>query len=365
VWVGRYVEPTLDNGTLRTVLRARIIGPCAEISKSAAQATLQEWLRPLNAGVHTPLEAADFQTFHDKWVRDLLPTYRASTRDFYQSTARRWILPYFTGDRLVDIRPADVQQFINLFAAKYSRSALRHIRATLNCLFETAKAWHYLRENPAEGLKLPGGTAVQRATVLTPAQVATVLNHLTEPTRTMAVIAALTGVRESEVFALQRGDFDFARNTVTIARRLYRGKIDAPKTAKSAREIPLHPAAIDAVRTLPDVGPYLFLAPDGSGGAALEHKTRRAFVATARARGIPAFTWRSFRRSAESAMHKGGVSLKAQQAVLGHSNPNMTLVYAETDPEAMRGAVGELGKLIFPNLSQNNPPGPQPEKVSL
>jgi integrase len=51
-------------------------------------------------------------------------------------------------------------------------------------------------------------------------------------------------------------------------------------------------------------------------------------------------------------MHKQGVPLKAQQAVLGHSNPNMTLVYAETDEAATREAVSELGKLIFPKLSQ-------------
>ena len=31
-------------------------------------------------------------------------------------------------------------------------------------------------------------------------------------------------------------------------------------------------------------------------------------------------------------------------------NPNMTLVYAETDEAAMRQAVAELGKLIFPKL---------------
>jgi integrase len=51
-------------------------------------------------------------------------------------------------------------------------------------------------------------------------------------------------------------------------------------------------------------------------------------------------------------MHSHGVSLKAQQGVLGHSNPNMTLVYAETDEAAKREAVEELGKLIFPKFSQ-------------
>jgi 8-oxo-dGTP pyrophosphatase MutT (NUDIX family) len=51
-------------------------------------------------------------------------------------------------------------------------------------------------------------------------------------------------------------------------------------------------------------------------------------------------------------MHSHGVSLKAQQALPGHSNPNMTLVYAETDETAKREAVEELGKPIFPKFSQ-------------
>jgi hypothetical protein len=49
-------------------------------------------------------------------------------------------------------------------------------------------------------------------------------------------------------------------------------------------------------------------------------------------------------------MPKSGISLKASQAVLGRSNPNTTLVYAETDEAAKRQA--GLGRLIFPKLSQ-------------
>lgn len=343
------MEPILDNGKIRRVYRHRVIGPCAEISKGNARATLQNWLRPLNEGRHTPIESVSFADYHAKWERDLLPTYRESTRQFYQSTAQRWVLPYFTTWLLTDIRPVDIQQFINLFAAKYSRSVLKHVRATLNCLFGTAVDWQYLHENPAVHLKLPEGRAVARASVLTPAQLARVIEQLGEPHRTMAKIAALTSIRESELFAL-RWD-DFANGVLTVRRKIYRGHVGEVKSAKAAREIPLHPvvqAAVGALALTHRHGPYLFLQTDGSGEAALEHRTRVAFTEVATQLGIPRFTWRSFRRSAESAMHRSGVSLKAQQAVMGHSNPNMTLVYAETDEQAKREAVTELGKLIFP-----------------
>ena len=352
VWVARYLEPVLDNGKVRSVLRSKVIGACTEISKSAARKILQGWLRPLNEGLHTLVESTSFQEFFEKWERDLLPAYRESTRYFYKSTAERWILPYFKDYRTADITPSDVQQFINLFGGKYSTSVLKHVRATLNCLFQTAVDWHYLKENPASKLRLPEGLPATKAKVLSPEQMSMVIGRLSDPYRTMVMISVTTAMRESELFALGDEDFDLGVGTVTIQRRLYRGKLGRVKTKKSERGLPLCPEVVEAVRNLRHEGPFLFLEPDGSGEASLEHKARDEFNKVAEALGITHFTWRSFRRSAESAMHNNKVPLKAQQAVMGHSSPNMTLEYAETDEVSKRQAVEELGKLIFPKFSQ-------------
>jgi integrase len=306
----------------------------------------------MNEGMHTPVESAGFQEFYEKWERDLLPTYRESTRQFYKSTAQRWILPHFKDYRTADITPSDVQQFVNLFGGKYSVSVLKHVRATLNCLFQAAVDWRYLKECPASRLRLPEGLAVTRAKVLQPEQLSRVIGELGEPYRTMAMIAATTGLRESELFALKIEDFDLASGVLTIQCRIYNGKLGDLKTEKSHRGLPLCPEVVDAVRGLSHSGSFLFLEPDGSGESSLGHHTRDEFTKVAKALGIPHFTWRSFRRSAESAMHNNKVPLKAQQAVMGHSNPNMTLAYAESDEVSKRQAVEELGKLIFPKFSQ-------------
>jgi hypothetical protein len=84
--------------------------------------------------------------------------------------------------------------------------------------------------------------------------------------------------------------------------------------------------------------------------AAVEAAGFREFCRKREADSLAHFTWRSLRGSAEGVMAKSGISLKASQAVLGRSNPNTTLVYAETDEAAKRQA--ELGRLIFPELSQ-------------
>jgi integrase len=352
VWVARYSEPVLDNGKVRNVLRARILGLCSEMTKSAARLALDTLLRPMNEGVYRAMEKpVGFQVFYEKWQCDLLPTFRESTRAFYQGTAARWIQPYFADWQLADIRPEELQRFINVFRDRYSLSVLKHIRATLRCLFSTAVTWRYLRENPMVGVRLPQGKPVHRASVLRPEEMARVIGYLTEPYRTMAIVAAVTGMRESEVFGLQWDDFDFERMVVKVQRRLYRGKMAEPKTAKSTRELPLHPAVAAALCQLPRRGEYVFASPRG-GIYEPCAVVRKHFKPAAEKLGLASFTWRSFRRSAESAMHGAGVSLKARQEILGHSNPNMTLVYAETNEAGKRGAVEELGRLIFPNLSQ-------------
>ena len=80
--------------------------------------------------------------------------------------------------------------------------------------------------------------------------------------------------------------------------------------------------------------------------------TKRVFRPLAKTLKIPAFSWRSFRRSAETALHTGGVPLKVQQQILGHSNPSMTLLYADPDIAERRKAMSQLDALLLPNVAK-------------
>ena len=56
---------------------------------------------------------------------------------------------------------------------------------------------------PAASLRLPQGLEVKRASVLPPEKVSMLIGQLSEPYRTLVMIAATTGLRESELFALK------------------------------------------------------------------------------------------------------------------------------------------------------------------
>jgi integrase len=130
---------------------------------------------------------------------------------------------------------------------------------------------------------------------------------------------------------------------------------DAPKTEGSEREIPYGDLVREALERLADserkAPGFLFVTALGNLFTAQE-VTKRVFRALAQALRIPAFTWRSFRRSAETALHTGGVPLKVQQEILGHSNPNMTLLYADPDIADRRKVLGRLDALLLPTVAK-------------
>ena len=83
----------------------------------------------------------------------------------------------------------------------YAPSVLRHIRATLSQVFSVAREWGYTNNNPALGVRLPPKRSVLPKVTYKPEEVRQLLFSLPERYRTMAVLAAVAGVRASELFA--------------------------------------------------------------------------------------------------------------------------------------------------------------------
>jgi integrase len=72
-------------------------------------------------------------------------------------------------------------------------------------------------------------------------------------------------MRPGELFALEWTDVDFKANRIDVQRRLYRGRLDIPKSNKT-RRIALPPPARDALLRQPTRGQALvFLSKDERG----------------------------------------------------------------------------------------------------
>ena len=167
----------------------------------------------------------------------------------------------------------------------HAPSVLRHIRATLSQVFSVAREWGYIDNNPAFRCQTAPKRNVLPKVSYKPEEVRQLLLALPERYRTIAVLAAVTGVRASELFALSWADIDFEQRAIHIRRSFYRGQFGPPKSKASERVIALGPGltellALQRQRTTAD--PRALVFPNAV-GKPYEPKPRAASSAACHA----------------------------------------------------------------------------------
>ena len=357
VWVARWREDVLlPDGTAGRILRSHVLGKVCHIpTRREARQLMNSLLRPTNYGLRKPHSTMLFGDFARRWEEAVLPTYRASTRNFYRDILRRHLVPRFAQHRLCDILTPDLQIFLNQKAERYAPSVLYHIRATMSRACASAKEWGYLEHNPASGVRLPHKHPIRPKVTLQPAELRAILDRLEEPHRTMVLLIAVTGMRISELLGLQWPDIDFGRRLIHIRRTFYRGYFGLPKTQASERVIPMTDGLFLALQRHQrhlkrNTLALVFPNADGKPYEAANLLRRLLHPALAKC-GLPKTGWRVFRRSVATALSEMREPVRTTQQVLGHSSPHTTLAfYIQSVEESQRRAISKLERIMFPSV---------------
>ncbi len=249
---------------------------------------------------------------------------------------RRHILPRLGDLPLSAVTRSDVQGLVKALeaAGKQPRTVLSVYRVAAK-LFGSAVDDRKIAVSPCRKIGLP---RVDDAEVHPPTveQVATMADAVPEAVRALVVLLAGSGVRIAEALALKPSDVDFLRRTLRVERQRNRdGNVAPPKTAKSARTVPLAQVVVDelaahlARRTV--ASEWLFPATDGG---PLEYMGWYQVWETAKAKaGERDLVTHDLRHFTASALIAGGASVKLVQSVLGHSSAVITLsTYAHMWP---------------------------------
>jgi integrase len=131
-----------------------------------------------------------------------------------------------------------LQDFLEQSAKNCGRSVVDHLRFRLRSIFELAVAEGVVDRNPAAALFRPRETKPCREKkVLTHADSSAMLGVLDPREQIIARLATWEGMRPGEILALKIGDAQ--EDCVWVRRRLYRGRIGAPKTDRSQRQVGL------------------------------------------------------------------------------------------------------------------------------
>jgi integrase len=131
-----------------------------------------------------------------------------------------------------------LQQYLEQKAATgCSFSVVAHLRWDLRAIFRLAAQDGVLASNPAELLYTPPRVASPSRRVLSAKQVQQILQVLDIREQLIVRLALFSGMRPGEILALQWKHA--AEDHVEVLHRLYRGKLDRPKSERSKRTVAL------------------------------------------------------------------------------------------------------------------------------
>jgi len=165
---------------------------------------------------------------------------KVSTARSYLQIINNHVRPKWGTTLLKDVKPAAVQDWLR----QLQRSSLTksHIKALMSRLFNKAMLWEVLEigANPMSLVEIRGASKrKRRPQILTVEQCSEVRSSLPQPYGTMLLVAQCTGLRISEILALQWGDVDFESLSMKVCRAVTRGVVDTVKTEYSEDELPL------------------------------------------------------------------------------------------------------------------------------
>lgn len=336
---GRWVAQWWEDGHRRN----KTLGKVRELTKSQAQDQLVAILPTAKCGSQTPSKEITFGDFVNETY---LPFYRrkwkASTTYSNLDRLRHHVTCEFGGRTLSSFTRDALQNFLDSKAAAgLSFSTVNHLRWDLKQIFELAVEDGYLPRNPAASLFTPREARRIEGRRMTWEEVRLLFSALDVRELAVCMLATIAGMRPGEIFALRWRHVKPDR--VEIEQRLYRGKIDTPKTEKSKRSVAVS-LALQSVtarwKSLSgDPGPESWVFPSEKMNTPLRKDNcwRRWIAPKLKAVGLEWVNFQVMRRTHASLMRELDIDPKVVADQLGHSLDVNLNVYTKTGLEARKG----------------------------
>jgi integrase len=324
-WVDTYV----NGERLR-----RKIGPdkrTAELAEKnlKIKAAQGEWL-----DIHTA-KRISFKAFCKEFSGRQTGKAPATVRS-YTIAIDRHLVPYF-GDRyLSEIRPKHIEDLLAEKTKDLKMSSVNLLLQHLKHILNAAVRWNYLKESPGRTIK-PLNVPEREPLYFSRDDLAALLQATRGRMRTLVILGANTGLRISEMLALEWGDVDFRQGVIKV-----RCDEDFTTKGKRNRDVFMNSTAREALQRHPRhiSGPLVFHTR--SGGSPNKTHIWRSFKKTLRSIGLGDYTLHTLRHTFGTQLAANGEDVRSIQELMGHSNIVTTMKYLHAAPSRMKRAVENL-----------------------
>jgi len=297
-------------------------------------------------GMPTTREKVTFETFALKTYLPSVQTHKKSVGTDI-SLLKNHLLPWFGRKLLLDIKPLDVQSFVNALSNKgLAPSSRNRILMLLKFMFNSAIKWEVsgVLSNPCKGIaELIENNKMER--FLTSDEAKCLRISISESTNPMlgpiVQLMMLTGCRKGEALNAKVSEFDFERSTWFLPN---------PKGGK-ARYIPMNERAVETAKSAillsqslsqnSHQSEYLFANPRT--GLPFEQIFSSWNTARKKA-GLSDLRMHDLRHSFASAMVNSGMTLYDVKEILGHANIKTTQRYAHLSNHRLRKAAESVSQ---------------------
>lgn len=277
-----------------------------------------------------------------------------ATRKAYGFYLDGWIVPKWGESSLSDIRTVAVEDWLKTVPlAPGSRAKIRNLMSTL---FNHAMRYEWTDRNP---MRLVRQSAKRLSTpdVLTAEEIGRLLGKLDGVYHMMTFLAAVTGLRVSELLALKWEDVDYEAGEIHLTRAIVCQHVGSLKTAASEKPVPMDAGLAAALLDwrgkclYNQDSDYVFASAEMKGkqplwpSSAMSKHIRPAAKLAGIAKHV---RWHVFRHSFATLLKGNGEDVKTVQESLRHADSKVTLdTYTQglmpVKREAQRKVIAMIG----------------------
>ncbi len=355
VWIFRWRELNRDG---KRINRKVVLGTVEEYPTQSAAEKAIAGLR-LEINKETPRQFLQPLT-----VEQLVAHYREkelaeddtrkaySTREAYRCYLANWIVPRWGSYLLGDVKTVAVEDWLGtLPLANGTKAKLRNL---MSALFNHAMRYEWWDRNPIS-LVRQSAKRERIPDILDVEEIKALLEALDEPFRTMVFVAMCTGLRASELFALQWADIDFEVLEIKLRRGIVHQVVGPLKTEASSKPIPLDADLAEVLRqwkgrsgfTGPNDWVFASSAKGGTQPLWSDSALKRVRTGAKKCGIAKTVGWHTFRRTFATLLKANGEDVKVVQEAMRHANSRITLdIYAQAVTPAKRQAQGKVVQMI-------------------
>ena len=265
------------------------------------------------------------------------------------------VLPHldaFGSVALDEIHPAAVEDHVAALARRAPRQAELALRVLKQVLANAKERGHLVDEGVFR-VKAPRREQPEMR-FLDWYEVEELAANTVAPYGNLVQLAALTGLRQGELFALRDRNVDLEALTIQVEHGVYNGELVPVKTRASRRRVDLSGTAVRVLRRQllarkPNERGLVFPSPRGE-ILNDDNFRHRVFRQAVRRTKLTGFRFHDLRHTYAALMVAAGAHPKYLQAQMGHSSIRVTLdLYGHLFPDANRGVLDSLDALTAPS----------------